>query len=600
MTEIIKNNNSGFSGKCEFYGSKSEAVHSRSASVDGSDALNKKPPSNIKPEMQPAASSSMALNNTELPPKKSQRHSFTTRKRPIVPQARCKSDNTVHMHPFGKTLQTIESGISLSGKDGGNISSPRIHNISSPHHSPDNKQNKVYHAPSPPSPLPPLPRKQINAHPTLSNNDSMDYSECPTHRSQFSHYSTDAGKHGMVWYQHDSEDEENSSSGSLVFTYLPGQEIPPAEYALPASILKVYGVDCDGVGSVDVPIEMEGQLMHYRLESDGTNSSLVSVSSHDSKGDEKRSIGKSDENGNKDGNISYHAVDVSPQVQSHAQPPRFYLIPADQVSCTNHYQQRILPYHERKRLMEREDEIERKEAEERELMSKYATKNGYGSFVHGNETSGNQQQLGWFGKITSIFRGQPQELHRRYGSVEDESKLYRDRAQAFLKQTLSERNKIKEQLKLDEMKNVTIPMHGHSLGHSRSKMSSLSNALDSIASCSDDESCSSDEETGSSFTGNEDESDVGNVLGGTKKIKKNNRVWTHGEQKQKHSISSRDKAMQRERLIQEEYEFRLRSLKRENERLAKRFRLFVLVTVSTILIGAITFGFVVCIHMLLS
>jgi len=58
--------------------------------------------------------------------------------------------------------------------------------------------------------------------------------------------------------------------------------------------------------------------------------------------------------------------------------------------------------------------------------------------------------------------------------------------------------------------------------------------------------------------------------------------------------------MQRERLIQEEYEFRLRSLKRENERLAKRFRLFVLVTVSTILIGAITFGFVVCIHMLLS
>lgn len=137
-------------------------------------------------------------------------------------------------------------------------------------------------------------------------------------------------------------------------------------------------------------------------------------------------------------------------------------------------------------------------------------------------------------------------------------------------------------------------------GHSRSKMSSLSNALDSIASCSDDESCSSDEETGSSFTENEDEIDVGNVLRGTKKSKKNSRVWTNGEQKQKRSISPRDKAMQRERLIQEEYEFRLRTLKRENERLAKRFRLFVLVTVSTILIGAITFGFVVCIHMLLS
>ncbi len=130
-------------------------------------------------------------------------------------------------------------------------------------------------------------------------------------------------------------------------------------------------------------------------------------------------------------------------------------------------------------------------------------------------------------------------------------------------------------------------------------MSSLSNALDSIASCSDDDSCSSDEETGSAFAGNDDESDGGNVLGRTKKSN-NNRVWSVGDQKQKNSISSRDKAMRRERLIQEEYEFRLRTLKRENERLAKRFRLFVLVTVSTILIGAITFGFVVCIHMLLS
>jgi capsular polysaccharide biosynthesis protein len=57
--------------------------------------------------------------------------------------------------------------------------------------------------------------------------------------------------------------------------------------------------------------------------------------------------------------------------------------------------------------------------------------------------------------------------------------------------------------------------------------------------------------------------------------------------------------MERERLLQEEYEFRLRRLTKENEILAKKFRLFVLVTVAFILVAALSFAIMLCVKMLL-
>lgn len=123
-------------------------------------------------------------------------------------------------------------------------------------------------------------------------------------------------------------------------------------------------------------------------------------------------------------------------------------------------------------------------------------------------------------------------------------------------------------------------------------MSSLSNALDSIADCSTDEdSCSSDEETGSSYY---DSDCYSNTTESTRK------VWKQGDPSiTSKKASKRDRLMERERLLQEEYEFKLRRLTKENELLAKKFRLFVLVTVAFILLAALSFALMLCIKMLL-
>ena len=127
-------------------------------------------------------------------------------------------------------------------------------------------------------------------------------------------------------------------------------------------------------------------------------------------------------------------------------------------------------------------------------------------------------------------------------------------------------------------------------------MSSLSNALDSIADCSTDEdedTCSSDEETGSSYYDSESYSHS-NTTESTKK------VWKHGDPSiTSKKASKRDRMMERERLLQEEYEFKLRRLTKENELLAKKFRLFVLIAVAFILLAALSFALVLCIKMML-
>lgn len=136
-------------------------------------------------------------------------------------------------------------------------------------------------------------------------------------------------------------------------------------------------------------------------------------------------------------------------------------------------------------------------------------------------------------------------------------------------------------------------------------MSSLSNALDSIADNSDDdeeETSSYDEETGSSYYDDgddDDDDDDGSQSNTTESSKK---VWKYGEPSvtsKKKLASKRDRIMERERLMQEEYEFRLRRMTRENELVAKKFRLCVLVTVAFILVAALSFALVVCVKMLL-
>ena len=173
----------------------------------------------------------------------------------------------------------------------------------------------------------------------------------------------------------------------------------------------------------------------------------------------------------------------------------------------------------------------------------------------------------------------------------------------------------------------------------RAKSSSLSGALDSIPSCSGEEEeieTEDDNDTDeSSYNSSEEEEDeeyvsfyFGNRTGGGGGVTPSSaigsrsstnttpKVWRYGEpmehssllmkkhtpttiQKQQR-ISEHDLIMRRDRLLQEEYEYRLRALQCENENLSKKFRIFVLVTVAIIFTGALTFAFVVCIRMLMS
>jgi len=264
----------------------------------------------------------------------------------------------------------------------------------------------------------------------------------------------------------------------------------------------------------------------------------------------------------------------------------------------------------------------------------YGTRNNTG--INDNDQTSARPNTGWIGQLVAIVtcksdndqQEQKQEEDER-GRIQDETQSYRDRGRAFPEKTEKERSKIKEQSRIEELNNVTIPVAKQSFGgHSRAKMSSMSNALDSIASssCSDGEDETSDEESGSSYYFDDDDTTLqqqGNnkVASRTTTIA---RVWKYGEphtnypktqtksntappkkkneKKTRSSISSKqhDRIMKRERLIQEEYEYRLHLLKNENEKLSWTFRVFVLVTVAVIVAGALAFAFVVCVRMLLS
>ena len=277
------------------------------------------------------------------------------------------------------------------------------------------------------------------------------------------------------------------------------------------------------------------------------------------------------------------------------------------------------------------------------------TKNGYGSNNDIDNTSNsynsnnNEQKEGggWFGQLVSIVTGKPNttsgdtinddDIEAQQQHIEEETKSYRDRANAFLKKTEKERLLLKEQKRSDEIHNVTVPVStlatggysqtssygggiiGHGGNHSRSKMSSMSAALDSIASCSDEEA--EDDEEDTYYSSDDEESYY------FENKEPTTRVWRYGDlptttttantrmstsssspsaKKKKKKLSKHDVIMKRERILQEEYEYRLHSLKRENEKLSKRFRIFVLVTVALIFMGALAFALVVCFRMLMS
>ena len=171
-----------------------------------------------------------------------------------------------------KRLQTIESGIALAQQDptvgGASSSPPKQHNsmIQPQHHSPQCQSRHPVNLETNKSPqgsASPLlpPRHPCDGHngslppmiPQIGSMDTPDYQILRTRLlSDSSYYSVDAGKHGFLTH-HDQHDnyggyynnnndsdvgsiDGNSSNGSLVFKYVPEQETPLAQYALPASI----------------------------------------------------------------------------------------------------------------------------------------------------------------------------------------------------------------------------------------------------------------------------------------------------------------------------------------------------------------------------
>ena len=267
------------------------------------------------------------------------------------------------------------------------------------------------------------------------------------HRSQNSHSSIDTSlKQGAFMQQlransHRSNNDGNDSDSavdsyvdSIVFHYTPG-DVPPAEYALPASILKVYGVDCECMAAVSAP------------DSDRLASSLTNSGSE------------------------LDCLEANDDVQTSEEPlpqmhmNRYEVLPPQDEDPE---QQILLPYHERKRLTEIKEKEEKKNArKESKLAAKNkvskaqnnAQKNDLNYDYEQNQAPG----FKLFNHLTALITGKQDHLnetlkHKRYGSIENESKQYLDRGKAFLQKTRIERTKFREQCKSNELKNVTVPV----------------------------------------------------------------------------------------------------------------------------------------------
>mmetsp|Transcript_16861 Transcript_16861/g.27414 ORF Transcript_16861/g.27414 Transcript_16861/m.27414 type:complete len:517 (-) Transcript_16861:31-1581(-) len=227
------------------------------------------------------------------------------------------------------------------------------------------------------------------------------------HLSDSSYYSVDAGKHGFLTH-HDQHDnyggyynnnndsdvgsvDANSANGSLVFKHLPGQETTPAECALPASIrilpyherkrlielddekekrkenngsenaasiLGVYGVEC-GEAAPTVPTSENGKrIKWHRNEKEGSSVSYGAYGSRSSiVFDVEQGLDVNNESPNEARNDKDTTKKGSPPNN-----PSSLRIPCLPVPSqdTDLSPRRVLPHHERKRLMELEEEEKRK------------------------------------------------------------------------------------------------------------------------------------------------------------------------------------------------------------------------------------------------
>ena len=217
----------------------------------------------------------------------------------------------------------------------------------------------------------------------------------------------------------------------------------------------------------------------------------------------------------------------------------------------------LLPYHERKRLMgmrqaEPPSEITPLNAERTKVPEQ--------SCNRGKP----EKKRNWFGRLIDTATGN-----------DDKARDFRNKGQTFLNKTEEERIRLREQSKREEIESLVKP------SGRGAKASSLSNALESIASYSDDEetgsssstSCEGDEEQGRDDT---------------------------AARKKRYSPKGHDRRMTRERIQIETYESQIRALEKEKERLSRKFRVFVLVTVATIFVAALGFAMFVCVRILMS
>lgn len=244
------------------------------------------------------------------------------------------------------------------------------------------------------------------------------------------------------------DDNDSAVADSIVFHYTAG-EIPPAEYALPASILQVYGVDCecykDGM-DVEYPSNVA-----ERLASSLTNSSSENLSDVPKNG----------------------TSHLEPSLE-HVSTNRYELLPPDNQYHNHNVPEQpiILPYHERKRLSEFKEKEEKRAARKESKLAAAKTREGKTekSALKNKPSStkydyDQNQAPGFklFGQLAALITG-TQEDHSQdqqetqYGSIEDVSKVYRDRGNAFIQKTQKQRTKFREQCKSDELNNVTIPV----------------------------------------------------------------------------------------------------------------------------------------------
>ena len=292
-----------------------------------------------------------------------------------------------------------------------------------------------------------LPMKQ-QLPPSISNTHSYEQDQpntAATHRSQNSYSSVDTSLKKATFIQqlranshrdNDSDSIGDSLVDSIVFHYTLGEEVPPSEYALSASSLKVSGMDCECFN--------DAAAQNYLSETNNLGSL---------------------ENEN-------YQINTIQTIESSFQPiNRYELIPPQsqdqQPSETE--QQRILPYNERKRLTEIREKKEKKNArkEPKLIATKTRETNEKSTLINKEapikEEYGQNQPHGFrlVDHLTALIMGKQTDSNmqrKQYGSVEYASKQYRDRGEAFLRKTQKQRSKNREQNQSDELHHVTVPV----------------------------------------------------------------------------------------------------------------------------------------------